>query len=35
MQNGDIIRCNQVISACGVPNTYKKLIPKKYIPKKF
>jgi all-trans-retinol 13,14-reductase len=33
MVNGDQIYAPTIISACGVPNTWKKLVPNKYVPK--
>lgn len=33
METGDIIESPIVISACGIQNTYKKLLPKEHIPK--
>lgn len=33
MEGGDTIYAPQIIAACGVPNTYKKLLPSEVVPK--
>ncbi len=32
MTNGVIIKANNIVSACGAPNTWKKLVSKKFVP---